>query len=188
MTKRYFISTLFIILTFSSCNLDYLDYYQHVDSPDGQYYYGLYSDFSISDLRFLVLKLERKTNPKDLKINYNLENGVSREEVQWIDERTILSNYEEASQYCKDPKIEIIDNSFLVFSRGGYMFGLYDLKLEIDTFNNCCPWNEWANQNLWAEKGTNYKGNIPKDEKSDYEIWIEKNIHRKIIDYIANNK
>lgn len=188
MTQRHFITTLIVVLTFSSCDMNYLDYYQHVDSPDGKYYYGLYSDFSIGDPGFLVLKLDKKTNPEDLGINYSLKNGVAGEDIQWIEERTILSNYDEAGQYCNDPKIEIIDNRFLVFSRSGFMFGLYDLKLEKDTFNNCCPWNEWASQNAWAEKGTNYKGQIPKDEKSEYGIWIEKNIHNKIKDYIANNQ
>lgn len=188
MSKRHYITTLLLVLTLSSCNLNYLDYYQHIDSPDGKYYYGLYSDFSIGDPGFLVLKLDKKTNPKDLKVNYSIKSGIAGDDAQWIEDRTILSNYDEASQYCKDPKIEIIDNRFLVFSRGGYMFGLYDLQLEKDTFNNCCPWNEWASQNVWAEKGTNYKGEIPKDEKSDYGLWIEKNIHNKIKVYIANNK
>lgn len=71
MTKRHFIATLITVLTFSSCNMNYLDYYQHIDSPDGKYYYGLYSDFSIGDPGFLVLKLDKKTNPEDLKINYS---------------------------------------------------------------------------------------------------------------------
>jgi hypothetical protein len=55
MTQRHFITTLIVVLTFSSCDMNYLDYYQHVDSPDGKYYYGLYSDISIGDHGCLVL-------------------------------------------------------------------------------------------------------------------------------------
>lgn len=179
------ISFLFVI---NGCNINYLDYYQHIKSPNRKYNYGLYSDFSIGDPGFLVLKLEQGINPKKLKIDYSLKNGISADDADWIYSREILNNYDEASQYCKDPKIELIDNRFLVFSRGGYMFSLYDIKIEKDTFNNCCPWNEWASQNIWAEKGKDYKGQIPKNKKSDYGIWIEKNLEKKIKEYIEKNK
>jgi len=174
MTKRHIISTLVFVLTLSSCNMNYLDYYQHIESPDGKFYYGLYSDFSIGDPGFLVLKLDKKTNPKDLKINYSVKNGITGDDAKWIGDRTILSNYDEASQYCSDPKIEIIDKRFLVFSRGGFMFGLYDLKLEKDTFNNCCPWNEWASQNIWAEKGTNTKDIFQKTKNLTMDFGLRK--------------
>ena len=179
---------LICVLIINSCTLNYLDYIQHVESPDGKYNYCLYSDFSIGDPGFLVLKLDKSINPKEFKIEYSIKNGISSKDASWIYSRQILDNYDEASQYCKDPKLELIDKRFLVFSRGGYMFSLYDLKLDKDTFNNCCPWNAWASQNIWAEKGSDYKGSIPKDEKSDYGIWIEKNIHNKILTYIKQNK
>tara|TARA_B110000967_G_C18646085_1_gene440962 strand:+ start:65 stop:634 length:570 start_codon:yes stop_codon:yes gene_type:complete len=189
LIKQIKILTAFSILfTIMSCDMNYLDYYQHIESPNGKYNYGLYSGFSIGDPGFLVLKLEKGINPKELKIDYSLKNGISGEDADWMYSREILNNYDEASQYCKDPKIELIDNRFLVFSRGGFMFSLYDIKIEKDTFNNCCPWNEWASQNIWAEKGTDYKGPIPMDEKSDYGIWIKKNIDRKINEYIQSNK
>jgi len=176
------------LFSISGCNINYLDYYQHIESPDGKYNYGLYSDFSIGDPGYVVLKLEKGINPKELKIDYSLKDGISDDDADWMYSKEILSNYDEASYYCKDPKIELIDNRFLVFSRGGYMFSLYDVKIEKDTFNNCCPWNEWASQNIWAEKGSDYKGPIPKNEKSDYGIWIENNIDKKIKEYIEKNR
>lgn len=187
---RHFYKLIILIFALinNSCTLNYLDYIQHVESPDGKYNYCLYSDFSIGDPGFLVLKLDKSVNPKELKIDYSIKNGISAKDADWIYSRQILDNYDEASQYCKDPKLELIDKRFLVFSRGGFMFSLYDIKLQKDTFNNCCPWNDWASHNIWAEKGTNYKGPIPKDEKSDYGIWVEKNIHNKIKDYIEKNK
>lgn len=176
------------LLIVTSCNINYLEYYQHIESPDGKYNYALYSDFGIGDPGFLVLKLEKEVDPKELKIDYSLRNGISSDDAEWMYSREILSNYDEASLYCKDPKFELIDNRFLVFSRGGFMFSLYDIKIEKDTFNNCCPWNEWASQNIWAEQGTDYKGTIQKNEKSDYGIWIEKNIDMKIKEYIEKNR
>ena len=189
MIRQFKILTAILFLfIINGCNLNYLHYYQHIESPDGKFNYGLYSDFSIGDPGFLVLKLEKGIDPKNLKIDYSLTNGISAKDADWMYSREILNNYDEASEYCNDPKIELIDNRFLVFSRGGYMFSLYDLKIEKDTINNCCPWNDWASQNIWAEKGTNYKGPIPKNEKSDYGIWIEKNIDHRIKEYIEKNK
>lgn len=67
------LTVIFFLFTIASCNMNYLDYYQHIESPDGKYNYGLYSDFSIGDPGFLVLKLEKGINPKELKIDYILK-------------------------------------------------------------------------------------------------------------------
>src|SRR6476659_5551153 len=117
MLKRHFIATIILVLTVSSCNSNYLDYYQHIESPNGQFYYGLYSDFRVGEPDFLVLKLDKKTNPKDLKINYSI-NGIKEKDAQWIQDRTLLSNYDEVGLFTSNPKIEIINNRHLVFSRG----------------------------------------------------------------------
>ena len=136
----------------------------------------------------MVLKLEGDINPSSIKIDFNNNDANSHKNADWILSRQILDNYEESSDYASNPKIELISNRFLVFSRGGHYFALYDLKLNKDTFNNCCPFSDWGSKNIWAEKGTNYKGKIPKDEKSDYGLWVEKNIENKIKNYIATNK
>lgn len=186
---KILITTIFFILSLSSCDLNYIDYIQHIESPDKKYNYCLYSDaIGIGDPGFKVLKLDKEINPKTLKVRWNFKKGIDRKDGEWLYLRQILYNYEESSYYATDPKIEIINNRFLVFSRGGYYFGLYDIKLQKDIINICCPWSDWASQNIWTEKGTNYKGDIPKDEKSDYGLWIEKNIHNKIKNYITTNK
>ena len=153
----------FVIVLISSCTINYLDYIQHVESPDGQYNYCLYSDFSIGDPGFMILKIEKEINPKKLKMDYSIRSGISADDANWIYSREILANYDEASYFCANPKIELIDNRFIVFSRGGYKFGLYDIKFEKDTFNNCCPFNDWSSQNIWAEKGTKFSGEIKKN-------------------------
>lgn len=189
MINRQIIIFVFLGLIMISCSMNYLDYQQHIESPDGQFNYCLYSDdIGISDPGFKVLKIEKFINPEELKIDWNFKDGVSQKDFNWIADREMLSNYDESSYMCNEPKIELIENRFLVFSRGGYYFALYDLKIDKDTFNNCCPFNEWASQNIWAEKGTNYKGAIPENEKSDYGVWIEKNIHNPIDNYIKANR
>lgn len=172
-----------------SCEPNYVDYIEHIESSDGQYNYCLYSDgIGVGDPGFMVLKIEREVEPEKLKINWSFRNGVSEQDTEWMLSREILSNYEESSYYASNPKLELIDNRFLVFSRGGYMFGLYDTKLEKDIFNNCCPWNDWVSQNVWAKNGTEYSGKVEKNEESDYGLWVEKNIHNKIAEYIKVKK
>jgi hypothetical protein len=182
MLKRHFIATIILVLTVSSCNSNYLDYYQHIESPNGQFYYGLYSDFSVGDPGFLVLKLDKKTNPKDLKINYSI-NGIKEKDAQWIQDRTLLSNYDEVGLFTSNPKIEIINNRHLVFSRGGLYFGLYDLKISKDTFNITSPWNAWLEKSGY--KSEKYDRN---EEQKAYGKWIKQNLDAKIRNYIATNK
>ena len=106
LNKRInFSLTLFLLTFMSSCDMNYLYYIQHVESLDGKYYYGLYSDFSIGDPGFLVLKLDKKNNPKDLKINYSWRHGNTGDDAEWMRVRTVLQNYDEAGQYCNNPKL-----------------------------------------------------------------------------------
>ncbi len=175
--------TLFLLTVMSACDMNYLDYIQHVESSDGKYYYGLYSDFSIGDPGFLVLKLDKKNNPKDLKINYSWRHGITGDDAEWMRERTVLYNYDEAGQFCNDPKLEIINDRFLVFSRGGYYFGLYDLKISKDTFNIGSPWNEWLDNSGYKSE----KHDRDKEEKA-YGQWIKQNLDTKIKNYIETNK
>ncbi len=175
--------TLIFFMIFSSCNLNYLDYIQHVESPDGKYNYGLYSDFSIGDPGFLVLKLEKTINPKTLKIDYSIRHGISPNDADWMYSRQILSNYDEAAYFCNNPKLELINYRFLVFSRGGYMFALYDTKINKDTFNISSPWNAWLDQSDMKNKKLDSK-----KEHSEYEQWIKFNLDKKIKDYIKMTK
>ena len=175
--------TLFLLIFTTACEMNYLEYIQHVESSDGKYYYGLYSDFCIGDPGFLVLKLDKKNNPKDLKIKYSWRHGITGDDAEWMRERTVLQNYDEAGLYCNDPKLEIINGRFLVFSRGGYYFGLYDLKISKDTFNTGSPWNEWL-----EKSGYNDEKHDRNKEKKAYGQWIKQNLDTKIKDYIETNR
>jgi hypothetical protein len=181
--KRFTV-TVFLIIILSGCCLNYLDYSQHIESPDGKYNYCLYIDnLGIGDPSFYVLKLDKSINPEKLKIKWSFKNGISNKDSEWIKNRQVLYNYDEAGLFTSNPKIEIIEKRFIVFSRGGYCFGLYDLKLEKDTFNTGSPWNDWFSQSGM----TNDKCDREKEE-SAYRKWIETNLDNKIKDYIKKNK
>jgi hypothetical protein len=164
--------------------MNYLDYYQHIESPDGNFNYCLYFDnVGIGDPGYYILKLDKKVDPEKLYVNWNFKRGIKTQDSEWIKDRELLFNYDEAGFLTSNPKIEIINNRHIVFSRGGYYFGLYDLKIEKDTFNISSPWNEW-----YKESGYIIKNRNRKEMEEAYEQWIKENLDDKIETYIETNK
>ncbi len=100
---------------------------------------------------------------------------------EWIDKRTILYNYDEAELLTANPKIEILNNKFLVFSRGGYYFSLYDISLAKDTINSSSPWHDWKAQQL-------NEANSNKDDENKYKKWVKENLNDRIKTYIEMNQ
>ena len=129
------------------------------------------------------MKLDKKIDPEKLYINWNFNKGTKAEDTEWIRDKEVLFNYDEAGLFTSDPKIEIINNRHLVFTRGGYYFGLYDLKISKDTFNIGSPWNEWRDKSGYKSE----KYDRDKEEKA-YGQWIKENLDTKIRDYIETNK
>ena len=154
----------------------------------GDFNYALYLDgVGIGDPGYTVVKLEKNINPEDVYIKWTPSEGinyeVNHENIEWFREREILENYAEAGFHTKNPKIEFINKRHIVFSRGGYYYGLYDLELEKDTFNVGSPWNEWRDKTGYKSE----KYDRDKEEKL-YDVWIKSNIHEKIKHYISTNK
>jgi hypothetical protein len=176
--------TLFLTTFILGCNKNYFDYSQHVKSPDGNFNYCLYFDnVGIGDPGYYVLKLDKKVDPEKLYINWNFKKGTKAEDTEWIRRKQVLCNYDEAGLFTSNPKLEIINNRHLVFSRGGYYFGLYDLKTEKDTFNIGSPWHEWLDKSGY----TSEKYDRDKEEIA-YGQWIKENLDTKIRDYIETNR
>lgn len=174
-----------VLLTFlTGCNLNYLSYCQHLKSPDGQYNYCLYFDgIGMGDPGFYVLKLKKNIDPEKLKIDWNFKTGTKSEDIDWINKHQILFNYDEAGLLTSNPKIELINERHIVFSRGGYYFGLYDLESQKDTFNIGSPWNEFREKSGYISEKYDKK----KEEKA-YGHWVKLNISDRIADYISTNK
>ncbi|POY37961.1 hypothetical protein C3K47_05405 [Solitalea longa] len=132
----------------------------------------------VSNVEFHILKIEKAIGP---------DRQISKTDYDWILDRELINNFEESMTYATNPKIKLIDNRFLIFSRSDYQFALYDLKLNKDILNIRDPWSEWASKNIWAENGTDYKTDI-KDERTDYGLWIKKNLDDKIVEYLKTNR
>ncbi len=118
---------------------------------------------SIGDPGYTVVKLE--INPEDVYIKWTPWEGINyeenKEQIEWFRERIILGNYDEAGFHTQNPKIEYINNRYIVFSRGGYCYGLNDIFLKKDTFNICSPWHEWREKSGYMSE--KYDRNIEKD-------------------------
>ena len=167
----------------------YLTYVDKIEHQETKKVFALFKhDYPFADPQFYVFKFDNEIDPKSLNYKSIYNNNLSQEEFDEMMDKVILENYEESSSLATNPKIKIIYEHFLVLERGEYYFALYDLQNNKPIFNECCPFSRWGSQNIWAEKGTYYKGEIKKDERSDYEIWIKNNIHKPILDYIEENK
>jgi hypothetical protein len=186
--QRLQILLLLISLISLSCETNYVCYHSKLVIDTGDYNYALYLDgVGIGDPGYTVVKLEKNINPEDIYIKWTPKEGLDYEEnqehLEWFNERIILENYDEAGFLTQNPKIEYINNRYIVFSRGGYYYGLYDILLKKDTFNIGSPWNEWKDKSGYkSEKYDRRK------EKKLYEEWIKNNIHAEIKDYISTNK
>ena len=66
MTRISVISAI-ILTTFTSCNINHLWYFQHLESPDGKYYYGLYSDFYIGAPWLFSIKIGKGYKSEKIK-------------------------------------------------------------------------------------------------------------------------
>jgi len=183
MTLKY-IYLLIIIGLFTSCKFDYLNYNQHIESHNGKYNYALYTDNSgIGDIEFVVLRIEKDINPQELNLKWSFNERDTIAE-KWINDRKILSNYEEGSSFTDNANIKIIKNKFLVFSRGDLHFALYDLMADSAVVNVYSPWHGWIET---VNHGPNYRVN-DELEKQQYKEWIEKNLQTPINEYINKNK
>ncbi|MEA4985253.1 hypothetical protein SDC9_42969 [bioreactor metagenome] len=187
--KTHF-QTLFLLISLLliGCETNSVDYHSKLEIDSGDYIYALYLDgVGIGDPGYTVVKLEKNINPEEVYIKWTPREGINyeenKEQIEWFRERIILENYDEAGFHTQNPKIEYINNRYIVFSRGGYYYGLYDIFLKKDTFNIGSPWHEWREKSGY--KSEKYDRN---KEKKLYDEWIKNNIHAEIKNYILTNK
>lgn len=183
MKLNYYLG-LIILVFLTSCKFDYLNYYQHIDLPNSKFYYALYTDNAdIGDIEFDVLRIEKSINPKELNLKWSLNKRDTIAE-NWIKDRKILSNYEEGSSLTNNANIKILNNRFLVFSRGNLYFALYDLVADSAVVDFYSPWHGWVET---VNHGPDYRSDVELENKL-YKAWIEKNLQNPIKDYIKKNK
>ena len=148
------------------------------------YNYALYMDtWGIGDQGYYVLQLEKVIKPEEVYVEINFSDGINEKQNEWLKERTILFNYSEAGFHHSEPNIQLLNNRHLVFSRGGYYYSLYDLKLQKDTFNDSSPWHSYR------ESGTSQSEKFDRQKVGKaFDLWMSKNLSKKIENYIKENK
>jgi hypothetical protein len=179
---------LLISLMLFGCETNSVDYHSKLEIETGDFNYVLYLDgVGLGDPGYTVIKLEKNINPEEVYIKWTPSEGINYEDnykqIDWFRKRIILENYDEAGFHTENPKIEFIKNRYVVFSRGGYYYGLYDTFLEKDTFNIGSPWHEWRDKSGFRSE--KYE---PEIEKKLYDEWIKNHIHAQIKNYILTNK
>ena len=185
MTNRKIIKYLMIVMTsfiLTSCSSNYLDLKEKITSNE-KYNYAFYMDtWGIGDQGYYVLQLDKNIKPEDVYLEINMD-GINIEQSEWVDKRTVLFNYAEAGFHTTEPGIKLIENRFLVFSRGGYFYSLYDINMQNDTFNIGSPWNAFRDKSKYSSE----KFDRDKEEKA-YTEWIKENVHKKIENYMQSEK
>lgn len=102
---------------------------------------------------------------KDMKSSHN-EEGV------------LFWNYSEAGDHYDDPKIEILKNRYLVFSRGGLYHSLYDIQRETLLINDESPWNSFQESEQFKAYGD---ASPPEETGTGMGVWVRNNLHRRIM-------
>ena len=97
--------------------------------------------------------------------------------------RQILFNYDEAGFFTSNPHIELQHNRFLIFSRGGYYFSLYDLNTQEAPVTTQSPWHEWRNTRGYSNAKMDRQA-----EEIAYGSWVRTALDQKVREYIAANK
>lgn len=106
------------------------------------------------------------------------ESGISKEMHKAHNKKNVLFwNYSEAGNNTEDPILEVVNEKYLVFSRGNFYHSLYDIEKKQVLFNHESPWAEFIQSDQYKLFG----------EKADHEQlmelmdkWVNKNIHFKI--------
>lgn len=178
------LSIVLLALFLSSCLDNSMKFHQKVESPDGKYNYCLYLNTAgFGDPGFWVVKLDKSVNPKKIHVDSSRHVRDWKEVTRWVLKNQIIGNYDEGGEFTANPKLELLNKRFLVLSRGGYYFELYDLKLDKAVFNTDSPWNDWipTSTTMKADK-------LDMDlARKDYGEWIKTNLNDPIAEYMRKN-
>jgi len=112
----------FLLFALSIGPQEYLAFDQKLKSPDGTSWFVLYYDYGgLGDPEWYVFKIPINEVPEELKIPTS-----DAEKVFGTNRRLIMWNWSEAG-HESNPHIKIFNQRYLVFIRGGYYHGLYDI-------------------------------------------------------------
>ena len=159
------------VIGYASYNIWYQNKYktllQVVPHEGKKLDYLLFTDISgFGDRTWYVYEL-----PSNSKMTDEMKQAHNKRGV-------IFWNYSEAGNQTEDPKIEIMDNRYLVFSRGYYYHSLYDIENRKVLFNYISPWGSYTLSPEYKKLSGN---DTSYEEESRFmDMWVDKNIHQRI--------
>ncbi len=90
----------------------------------------------------------------------------------------LLWNYSETGDHTSEPEIEIVDERYLVFSRGGLFHALYDLEGRRVLINEESPWGAFL---LVSENNADQSGNSLEERQRTFHQWKIEVLHNPIL-------
>jgi hypothetical protein len=169
----------FLLFALSIGSQEYLKFDQKLKSPDGTSWFALYHDYGgIGNREWDVFKIPINEVPEGLKIPASHDS-----EDDFGINRRLMWNRSEAGYHTSNPHIKIFNQRYLVFIRGGYYHGLYDIQQGRILITDSNPWNSFKFSNDRNTRGLNYNqlGVI-------MDIWVQSTLHNPIKEIIENNK
>ena len=146
---------------------------QVLEIPDENIQFILLTDISgFGDQAWYVYQL-----PIGVSLTEQMKSGHDRE-------GSLFWNYSEAGDHSDSPKIEVQNDQYLVFSRGGLYHSLYNYRRAKVIVNDESPWHSY----MMSEETNNSSGNqeLSEEMHRGMEAWVRKNLHSKIEEILNN--
>lgn len=144
---------------------------QKIESPDGKTWFALFVDSAgFGDPAWYLYRFPVTTDVESIQI----ERGTS-------DPGIIFWNYSEGGDHTDNPAIQLVQDRYIVFTRGGLHHSLYDIHENKALVNNTSPYHAL----IYSDE---YEEIVPRpsmeERKRMLAEWKIKNLHdpiRKII-------
>ena len=168
---------LVLLFAFTFQPQKYLTFQEKLMSPDGTAWFALYHDYSgIGDPEWHVFKIPIGEDSKSLKIPAAYWSIDSDANDFWKN-RMLMWNWSEAGNHVSNPHIEVIGRRYLVFIRGGYYHGLYDIDENKTLITDTSPWHSLVYS---YERGSTRSGLKLDQIDAQMDKWVEDTLHNPI--------
>lgn len=163
---------------------EYLQYQQHLQSPDKNHIFVLFYNYSgIGDPSWHVFKFSNDVDAKKIKILAGYTNKLTDEDKKWSS-KILMWNWSEAGDQTENPHIEIIKDEYLVFIRGDIYHGLYDIKADKTLIDDRSPWHTF----IYSDEYKAIQIEPTREERKRLLMaWKKKILHQPILDIIESN-
>ena len=158
---------LLLLFSHTSCSDTHKHFAQKIKTPDGKYWIALFTDYAgIGDPSWHVYRFD---------INDNVENKKLPRHK--FDDGAIFWNYSEAGDDTDGASISIVKDRYILFTRGGIYYSLYDLQNNKVLINDESPWHAFIDSDEFKQLPKDLK---LKDQYPFYHKWAYKYLHLPI--------